>query len=121
MVLRENSSTSLTDASYSGTLPLGGSSSKRRQKKGNKRRFAKTNKQISISDEGGVLKGSFQGDTFENLQVSNDGGVLNAYATDDLVVMPQEQEMLSQDKQVRPRISVFQRPRKVNEPKQKNI
>jgi len=43
------------------------------QRKGNKRRFAETNKQISISDEGGVLKGSFQGDTFENLQASNDG------------------------------------------------
>jgi len=36
-------------------------------------RFAEINKQISISHEGGVLKGSLQGDTFENLQVSNDG------------------------------------------------
>jgi len=48
------------DAPFSSTLPPGGSSSlKRRQKKGNERRFAKTNKQIKISHEGGVLTGSF--------------------------------------------------------------
>ena len=40
---------------------------------------------------------------------------------DDLVFTPQEQKMFSQDKQVRPWISVFQRFGKVNEPKQKNI
>jgi len=108
VVLRGSSLTSSTDTPFSSTLPPRGSSSpKRRQKKGNKRRFAKTDKQIKISHEGGVLKGSFQGDTFQNLQVSNDGGVLKAYATDDLVFMPQEQEMFSQDRQVQPRVSVF--------------
>jgi len=121
-VLRGSSSASLTYAPFSSTLPPGGSSSlKRRQKKGNKRRFAETDKQIKISHEGGVLKGSFQRDTFQNLQVSNDGGVLKAYATDDLVFTPEEPEMFSQDKQVRPRVSVFQRLGKVNEPKERNI
>jgi len=122
VVLRGSSSASSTDATFSNTLPLGGSSSpKRRQKKGNKRRFAETDKQIKISHEVGVLKGSFQGDTFQNLQVSNDGGVLKAYATDDLVFTPEEQEMFSQDKQVRPRVSVFQRLGEVNKPKERNI
>ena len=41
--------------------------------------------------------------------MSNDGGVLKAYATDDVVFTPQEQEMFSQDRQVQPRVSVFQR------------
>jgi len=108
VVLRGSSLTSSTDAPFSSTLPSGGSSSlKRRQKKGNKRRFAETNKQIKISHEGGILKGSFQGDTFQNLQVSNNGGVLKAYATDDLVFTPKEQEMFSQDKQVRLQVSIF--------------
>jgi len=66
MVLRGSSSTSSTDTPFSSTLPPGGSSSlKRRWKKGNKRRFAETDKQIKISHAGGVLKGSFQGDTFQ--------------------------------------------------------
>ena len=53
--------------------------------------------------------------------MSNDGGVLKAYATDDLVFTPEEQEMFSQDKQVRSRVSVFQRLGEVNEPKERNI
>ena len=53
--------------------------------------------------------------------MSNNEGVLKAYATDDLVFTPKEQEMFSQDKQVRPRVSVFQRLGKVNEPKERNI
>jgi len=68
VVLRGGSSTSSTNATSSSTRPPGGSSSpKRSLNKGNKRRFAETNKQIKISHEGGVLKGSFQGDTFQNL------------------------------------------------------
>jgi len=89
VALRGSSSTSSTDALFSRTPPPGGSSSpKRRQKKGNRRRFVETDKQIKISHEGGVLKGSFQGDTFQNLHVSNNGGVFMAYATDDLVFTP---------------------------------
>jgi len=72
------------------------------QKKGNKRTFAQTNKQISIFHEGRVPKGSFQGDTFENLYGSRDGAVFKAYATNDLVFTPQEQEMFFQDKKVPP-------------------
>ena len=53
--------------------------------------------------------------------MSNDGGVLKAYVTDDLVFTPEEQEMFSQDKQVQPQVSVFQRLGKVNEPKERNI
>jgi len=53
--------------------------------------------------------------------VSNDGGVLKAYATDDLVFTSEEQEMFPQDMQVRPRVSVFQRLGEVNEPKERNI
>ena len=53
--------------------------------------------------------------------MSNDGGVLKAYATDDLVFTPEEQEMFSQDKQVQPQVSVFQRLGEVNEPKERNI
>jgi len=68
------------------------SSPKRRQNKGNKRIFVETNKQINIFHERGVLKGSFQGDTFENLQVSNAGGVLKAYVTDDLVFTPKNKK-----------------------------
>ena len=91
MVLKGSSSTFLTDAPSSSALPLiGSSSSKGRQKKGDRRRFVETNKQINISHEAGVLKGLFQGDTFENHQVSNDGGVLKAYATDDLIFTSQE-------------------------------
>jgi len=68
VVLRGSFSASSTDAPFSSSLPLGGSSSlKRRQKKGNKRRFAEIDKQIKISHEVGVLKGSFQGDTCQNL------------------------------------------------------
>jgi len=96
VVLRGSSSTSSTDAPFSSTLPPGGSSSsERRQNKGNKRRFVETSKQIKISHESRVLKGSFQGDIFQNLQLSNDGGVLKAYATVDLVFTPQGQEMFS--------------------------
>jgi len=61
VVLRGSSSTSSTDALFSSTIPLGGSSSpKRRQKKGNKRRFAETNKQIKIAHDGGVSKDHFK-------------------------------------------------------------
>jgi len=68
VVLRGSSLASSTDAPFSSTPPPGESSSpKRRQKKGNKRRFAETDKQIKKSHEGGVLKGSFQGDAFQNL------------------------------------------------------
>ena len=35
--------------------------------------------------------------------------------------MPQEQEMFYQDRQVQPRVSVFQRLGEVNEPKERNI
>jgi len=70
VVLRGSSSISSTDAPSLSALPPGGSSSpKRRQMKGNKRRFAETNKQISISHDGGVLKGSFQRNTLKNPQV----------------------------------------------------
>jgi len=63
-----------------------------------------------------------QADVSETLQVSNDGGVLKAHATNDLVFTPQEQEMFfSADEQVQPRISIFQRLGKINEPKQKNV
>jgi len=118
VVLRGSSSASLIEAPFSSTLPPRGlSSPKRRQKKDNKRRFAETHKQIKISYESGVLKGSFQGNIFQNLQVSNDGGVLKAYAMDDLVFTPEEQEMFSQDKQVQPQVSVFQRFGKSMNPK----
>jgi len=40
---------------------------------------------------------------------------------DDLVFMPEEQEMFSQDEEVRPRVSVFQRLGEFNEPKEGNI
>jgi len=89
VVLIGNSSNPLTEASSSGALSPGRpSSSQRRWKKENKRRFTEANKQINISHEGGVLKGSFQEDTFENLQVSHDRGVLKAYTLDDLIFTP---------------------------------
>jgi len=53
---------------------------------------------VNISHEGGVLKGSFHGDTFENLQLSHNRGVLKAYAINHLVFTAQEQELFSQDK-----------------------
>jgi len=88
----------LTGASTSGTPPSEGpSSSQSTQEKGNKRRFIVTDEQVNISREGGVLKGSFQGDTSENLHVSYDWGALKAYAINDLVFTPQEQELFSQD------------------------
>jgi len=68
VVVRGSSSASWTDAAFSSTLPPRGSSSpKRRRNKGNKRRFLETHKKIKISHESGVLKGSFQGDIFQNL------------------------------------------------------
>ena len=122
VVLRENTSNYPIEASSS-RPPPGGVSQSRRRKKGNtKRGFDEANKQINISHEGGVLKASFQADVSEALQVSHDGGVLKAHTTNDLVFTPQEKEMFFYaDGQVQPRISVFQRLGKINEPKQKNV
>jgi len=123
VVLRENTSNYPVEASSSNVPPPGGVSQSRRRKKGNnKRGFDEANKQINISHESGVLKASFQADVSETLLVSNDEGVLKAHAMNDLVFTPQEQEMFfSADEQVQPRISVFQRLAKINEPKQKNV
>ena len=89
VVLKGSSSNPLTEASTSGTPPSGGpSSSQSRQGKGNKKRFVIIDEQVSISHQGEVLKGLFQGDTSENLHVSHDGGVLKACATNDLVFTP---------------------------------
>ena len=69
-------------------------------KKGNKRRFVGTNKQINVSHKGRVLKGSLQGGTAENLQLSHDRGVRKAYVINNLISTPQEKDMFSQDKQL---------------------
>ena len=118
VALRGSSSNPLIEVFTLGTPTSGGpSSSQSRRGKGNKRRFVVIDEQLNISHEHKVLKGSFQGDTSKNLHISHDGGVLKAHAINDLVFTPKEQELFSQDKQVKPRVSVFQRRRKVNEPK----
>jgi len=101
VVLRGSSSNPLIGASSSCAPPSGGpSSSQSRQGKGNERRFIVTDEQVNISYEDGVLKGLFQGDTSENLNISHGGGVLKACVINDLVFIPQEQELFSQDKHV---------------------
>jgi len=86
-LLRESSSQPATGASSSiRLLPRGPSSSRRRKK--NKRGLAKANRKLNISDEVGVLKASFQGNTYENLQISHDRGIPKAYDTNDMVFMP---------------------------------
>jgi len=68
VVLRGNSSNSPIKASSLDGPPLRESSqSQKRSKKNNTRGLAKTNKQINISHEGGVLKASFQSDLSETL------------------------------------------------------
>jgi len=93
-MLRENLSNPLTGASSLSGSPPGGPSSSKRSKK-NKRGLAKENRKLNTSLKSGVLKASFQENTFENLQISHDGGILKAYTTNDMVLTPQEQEMFS--------------------------
>jgi len=89
VVIRGSYSIPLTKGSISNTPPLKRlSSSQGKQKKQYKGKVVKTDRQVNISYKGSVLKGSFQGDTSENLQVAHDGGVLKAYATNDLVFTP---------------------------------
>jgi len=83
VVLRESLSNPLTGASSSSGSPPGGPSSSKRSTK-NKRGLAKENQKLNISL-----------DTFKNLQISHDGGILKAYTTNDMVFTPQEQEMFS--------------------------
>jgi len=60
VVLRGNSSNSLTEASSSrGPPPRASSQSQVRKKDNNKRGLAKANKQMNIFHEGGILKASF--------------------------------------------------------------
>ena len=67
------------------------------------------------------MKASFQGNTSNNLQIAHDAGILKAYATNNMVFTPQEQEMFSQNENVQPRISIFERLGKINEPKPSDI
>ena len=106
VVLRENLSKPLIGASSSSGSSPGGPSSSKWSKK-NKRGLAKENQKLNISFKSGVLKASLQENTFGNLQISNDGGILNAHTTNDMVFTPREQKMFSQNEQVQPRISVF--------------
>jgi len=66
VVLRKNPSNPPTEASFTSNTRLGGPSSSKRRKN-NKRWLVKANKKLNISHEGGVLKASFLGNTFENL------------------------------------------------------